>query len=292
MKPEIDPSMAEGLLTRQEFLFSLGLAALPLAAPAAAQAAHPRILLVVAHPDDEYTFAATTYRIAKELHGAVDQVVITNGAAGYRYSQLAEVFYGSGLTDERTAQSRLPEIRRKETLAAGRILGIRQHYFLDQPDTGFTLSAQDSLRAWDTRQVQNSLVSILTHERYDFVFTMLPAADTHGHHKAATQLAVEAVQSLPAGQRPVVLAADPARASDAVDRDHPPVYRFDRNRKFGFQEALTYQIVVNWVISEHKSQGLFQTDCNRHDEERFWLLTPSDPGDADLAAALFKALGH
>jgi LmbE family N-acetylglucosaminyl deacetylase len=292
MKSEIEPSAGEGLLTRQEFLLTLGLASLPAAAQTAPPTAHPRVLLVVAHPDDEYTFAATTYRIAKELHGSVDQVVITDGAAGYRYSQLAEVFYGSGLTDKRTAQSRLPEIRRKETLAAGRILGIGQHYFLDQPDTGFTLSAQDSLHAWDTRQVRNSLTSILKHDHYDFVFTMLPSADTHGHHKAATQLAVEAVRSLPAGQGPVVLAAEPARASDSIDRDHPPVYRFDRNRKFGFHEALTYQIVVNWMISEHKSQGLFQTDCNRHDEERFWLLAPNESEGQDRAAALFAALGR
>jgi LmbE family N-acetylglucosaminyl deacetylase len=289
---KVEPeSPVGGLLTRQEFLLSLGMAALPLAAqPTPPGAGEPRILLVVAHPDDEYTFAATAYRIAKELHGTVDQVVVTNGESGYRYSQLAEGFYQASLTEEHAGRSRLPEIRRKETLAAGRILGIRQHYFLEQPDTGFTLSASDSLRAWDTRLVLNSLNAILSRDRYDFVFTMLPSEDTHGHHKAATLLALQAVEALPAGHRPVVLAGDPARSSDTIGRDRGPVFRFDRNTKFGFHDALTYQIVVNWMIAEHKSQGLFQTDCNRHDEERYWLLSSNDAAALDHTRALFASL--
>jgi hypothetical protein len=43
-----------------------------------------RVLLVVAHPDDEYEVAGTVYRIIKEPFGTVDQVVITAGEAGYR----------------------------------------------------------------------------------------------------------------------------------------------------------------------------------------------------------------
>src|SRR4051794_39086965 len=103
-----------------------------------------KILLAVAHPDDEYSFAATIFRFARELGGTVDQVVITNGESGFRYSQLSEWVYGERLTAEEVGRARLPEIRRRETLAAGRILGIRQHYFLDEQDTGFSLSADDA----------------------------------------------------------------------------------------------------------------------------------------------------
>jgi hypothetical protein len=55
-----------------------------------------------------------------------------------------------------------------------------------------------------------------------------------------------------------------------------PVFSFDRNKGFGHNIALTYQIIANWVIAEHKSQGLFQTDYGRHDAERFWAfaITP------------------
>jgi hypothetical protein len=59
-----------------------------------------RVLLVVAHPDDEYEVAGTVYRISKELFGTVDQVIITDGEAGYRYSSLAVPYYGIDLTNE------------------------------------------------------------------------------------------------------------------------------------------------------------------------------------------------
>jgi LmbE family N-acetylglucosaminyl deacetylase len=257
-------------LSRKEFLISLGAAQ----ALGAGPDRPPKVLLVVAHPDDEYTFAGSVYRIAKEFRGTVDQVVITNGAAGYRYSELAEQFYQANLTREDVGRARLPEIRRRETLAAGRILGIRRHYFLGQADTRYTLDPEEAMRAWDTRAVDRFLSRLLERERYEYVFTLLPTPETHGHHQAATLLALRAVETLAPEARPVVLGGDPARASDPVRAyaGSPPVLCFHRDAKFGFHESLSYQIVVNWVIAEHKSQGLFQTDCNKHDEERFWML--------------------
>jgi hypothetical protein len=85
-------------ITRQAFLLAVPEALL--ARQLGAQTARPKLLIVAAHPDDEYAFAATTYRLTRELGWAADHVVITNGEAGYRYSALAEVVYGVGLTDE------------------------------------------------------------------------------------------------------------------------------------------------------------------------------------------------
>lgn len=81
----------------------------------------------MAHPDDEYYFAATTYRTAVELHGVVDQLVITNGEGGFHYSSLAEPYYHKTLTTEAVGRKELPAIRKEETLNAGRILGIQNH---------------------------------------------------------------------------------------------------------------------------------------------------------------------
>ena len=55
----------------------------------------------------------------------------------------------------------------------------------------------------------------------------------------------------------------------------------DRAVKFGFRDALDYQIIVNWVIAAHKSQGAFQMDMNRADREEFVVL---ESGAADEAA--------
>ena len=83
-----------------------------------------KVLLVVAHPDDESECAAVLYRITHELGGAVDQVVVTNGEAGTQYSAPAQAYYGT-LGEETSGRKRLARLRRKEVIRAGKILGIR-----------------------------------------------------------------------------------------------------------------------------------------------------------------------
>jgi LmbE family N-acetylglucosaminyl deacetylase len=256
-----------------------------------------KVLAVVAHPDDEYAFAATTYRIARELGGIVDQVVISNGEAGYRYSVLAEQVYGLRLTDETIGRANLPEIRKQESLAAGRILGIRQHHFLDQKDAAFTLSAEEAVSAWDKQAVRGFISKLLREEGYGFVFTLLPETGTHGEHKAATILALEAIESLPEGRRPVVFGVEAAAsgklseftelAGYPVTRVGTDIHEFHRSRAFGFHDALNYEIIANWVIAAHKSQGLFQMDAGRHDVERFWRFELSGGRSQAAAERLF-----
>lgn len=264
----------------------------------------PRVLLVVAHPDDEYYVAATVYRIASELGGTVDQVVITNGEAGFHYAQLAERFYGVSLTGERDGRAHLPAIRKEETRRAGRILGIRNHYFLDEQDNRFALDAEEALsQVWNRSRVVEFLTTRLEAEPYDYVFVILPREDTHGHHKAAAVLALEAVSRLSSERRPVVLGAEPAHSVEAVAgfrglRNFPttntvsdvPAFSFNRTKSFGYDGALRYDIVVNWVIAEHKSQGMFQNDCGRHDLERFWLFDQHLPDAQARVRTLSNAM--
>lgn len=282
-------------MTRQDFL--LGLPAALLAKPLLADTTRPKLLIVAAHPDDEYAFAATTYRLTRELGWAADHVVITNGEAGYRYSALAEAIYGVGLTGESQGRNRLPAIRKRETLAAGKVLGIRRHYFLDQRDSGFgTDAASAPAGNWDRAAVLSFLTALMHRERYDAVLTLLPTPETHGHHRAATLLALEAASTLPENVRPLLLAADPCAATAPTElfrgmpgqplsrtRDERPAFVFNRESHFGYRDALSYQIVVNWFIAEHKSQGLFQTDSGKHQLEQFWVFEASGP-DADSRA--------
>jgi LmbE family N-acetylglucosaminyl deacetylase len=288
-------------MTRQAFLLALPEAVL--ARPLAAVASAPKLLIVAAHPDDEYAFAATTYRLTRELSWTADHVVITNGEGGYRYSALAESIYGIGLTRESEGRSRLPAIRKRETINAGKVLGIRRHYFLDQRDSGFTTDAANASTAnWDRERVRQYLTALLHREHYDAIFTLLPTPQTHGHHRAATLLTLEAAATLPDDRRPLIFAADPCAANRSplnfsavpfeplsrtlADR---PVFTFDRVTSFGYRNALNYQIVVNWFIAEHKSQGLFQTDAGKDQLEQFWLFEASGR-DALARARQFAAL--
>jgi N-acetylglucosamine malate deacetylase 2 len=157
-----------------------------------------RVLLVVAHPDDEYEVAGTVYRISKELFGTVDQVIITDGEAGYRYSSLAVPYYGIDLTNEAVGRARLPGIRKEEARRAGRILGIQPQWFLNEKDDRFTLDAGESLhRSWHEERILRVLQQRLSKGHYDFVFVLLPSEQTHGEHKAASILAFEAIELLP-----------------------------------------------------------------------------------------------
>jgi LmbE family N-acetylglucosaminyl deacetylase len=278
---------------------ALGLAlTLALAATTAAETPG-KTLLVVAHPDDEYYFAATVYRMAVQLGGTVDELVITNGEGGYRYSTLAEPYYGKALTNEATGRKELPAIRKQETLNAGKILGIRNHYFLDQKDEKFTTDVQEGLsHLWDAGFVTNTIVDLIRGEHYQYVFTVLPRSTTHGHHQAATVLATRAIRMLPEAQRPVLLAADTDGSAyaplpgigETTVWQPAAVFAFDRNTSFGFQNSLSYQIVVSWMISEHKSQGLLQTVHNKDPKEFFWVDGVDTPGAENAAAALARQI--
>lgn len=264
----------------------------------------PRVLLVVAHPDDEYYCAATLYRLTHELGGIADELIITNGEGGFRYSLLAERIYGKTLSDEAAGRAALPDIRKAEVARAGRILGIRHHFFLDQRDTRFTTDLEEPFReGWNRVFIEQELDRRLTEGAYDFVITLLPTPATHGHHKAATLLALEAVMRLPEDERPVVLGCA-FRSSDSdvlsfsmlphypITRSRyvEPMFSFDRTARFGPRLALDYSIIVHWMIAEHKSQGFFQTAYGRHDLEEFWYFAVNGVGGLRPARTLFDAL--
>ncbi len=257
-----------------------------------------KILIVVAHPDDEYYFAATTYRIAKELHGTVDELIITNGEGGFHYSTFAEAYYDKPLTNEAAGRRELPAIRREEALQAGKIIGIRDHYFLDQKDKQFTTNKDEGLsRLWNTGFITSEIAELIRGQQYQFVFTVLPRSTTHGHHQAATTLAARAIHSLPESIRPVLL------AFDTDGQDYPAVsgpaesqwpsrfsFAFHRNQPLGFHDALNYQIVVNWMIAEHKSQGMLQMMYNKDANEYAWVDRTSCAAAESKAEKLFHAV--
>jgi len=252
-----------------------------------------KVLLMVAHPDDESECAALVYRVTHELGGTVDQVVVTNGEGGNQYSAPAQAYYRSS-TDEDSWRRQLARIRRRELIEAGRILGIRNHYFLEQTDTGFTLEPGDGFRAWDTKWIRQNLFWLLQREEYDLVILLLPTINTHGHHKTVALLTLEVIADLDAEDRPAALGVRTLGAEEAAPEaffgldSYPltrtaapePVWVFDRRTPMNCHGALDYSIVSNWVIAEHKSQGAFQMEFGRRAHECFWLFEVSGASGA------------
>jgi N-acetylglucosamine malate deacetylase 2 len=284
-----------------KLLFRIRLAVLGAAVSVAAATAKPpgKTLLIVAHPDDEYYFAATVYRMAVQLDGTVDELIITNGEGGYHYSTLAEPYYKEELTTEAIGRRELPSIRKKEVIAAGNVLGIRKHFFLGQKDESFTTDEEEGPKhSWDIAFVNKKTEALLKSGHYQYVFTLLPRATMHGHHQAATTLAADAVRTLRMKLRPIVLGFDTdlapytssVRDGDSMRWAENYAYAFDRTTSFGYQNALCYQIVVNWMIAEHKSQGLLQTMVNRDAKEYIWVDVGSAQDAQETASKLFQTL--
>ncbi|HEV7516824.1 MAG TPA: PIG-L family deacetylase [Thermoanaerobaculia bacterium] len=276
------------------------------ASPSPAAAPWPKVLLVTAHPDDDSLFGGTVYKITHQLGGKVDLFVVTNGEGGFHYSTLSESIYGLKLSDEKVGREYLPGIRKRELLAGGKIVGIRNYFFLDQQDKEYTQDVGVVFQGdlWNLDLVRGRLRAVLEQNRYDFVFVMLPTPTTHAHHAAAAILALQVIASLPAGGRPVVLGGggykrnEPPRPAFTGREGYPvtkiregaPPFEFDRTQKFGWKDQLDYNIVVNWQIAEHKSQGVMQLGMNRLDVEQYWYFDLNGEAGLKAARTLFDRL--
>ena len=133
---------------------------------------------------------------------------------------------------------------------------------------------------------------------------MLPTETTHAHHRAASILALEAVQLMPAEERPIILGATTSSREVAetysytgfpgypVTRilDDSPIFEFDRATTFGRNDRLNYHIVVNWLIAEHKSQGTMQMLMQKNDLERFFYFALNAPEGVEKVSQLFERL--
>ena len=271
----------------------------------------PRVLVVVAHPDDEIAFAATMYKTATHLDGTVDIVVVTRGDGGYKYSTLAEQIYRRKLTEPSVGRKHLPDIRRLEMISCAEILGVSSVTFLGQHDHRYTTDVNevlgDGAEIWDLAHVRRSLRTILEDGDYDFVLTHRPTPGTHAHHKAATLLTLEALAEMPAEQRPVAMSSGGRPPNPDDEEKRPPFVQlegfphsklargvepfvFDRSQKFGYKDALNYTVVVNWAVAAHKSQGTMQMFRAR--EKEYMTLYAMSAERESEARAWFERLGE
>lgn len=263
----------------------------------------PKILLITAHPDDDALFSATVWKTTKLLDGIVDLALMTNGEGGYKYSTLGNYVYGKDLDEEAVGRDYLPGIRKKELMAGGDVVGIRNYFFFDQQDFYYTQDIEETLEKWDTAPVETRLADIMKEEGYDFVFMMLPFDGNHGHHKAATLLGLRAINSLPEAERPIALPSFVRRNTDdesmnyemmegyPITKVKPDIlFEFDRNQKFGFDDRLDYNIIANWVIAEHKSQGTMQLLMRNGVIEQYWFAELNSDDDLDKTQKFFEVI--
>jgi LmbE family N-acetylglucosaminyl deacetylase len=145
------------------------------------------VLYVAAHPDDENTAMLTTLSQGRNLRTAY--LAMTRGGGGQN-------LVGPELGDA------LAALRTQELCAARRVDGAEQ-FFTSAVDFGFSKTASETLRFWNHDVVLADVVRTIRTFRPDVIITRFSPedAETHGHHQASAQLALEAFRA----------AADPGR---------------------------------------------------------------------------------
>lgn len=276
----------------------------------------PKILVVIAHPDDETGFSVTMFKITHELKGIVDMAVMTDGGGGFADAQLGAVYYNLDLTDSIVARTHLPMLRKQEILNAGKIMGVRNIYFMEQPDDWYSTDPIPYIsgKNWDIAYVERRMDRLLAEREYDFIITMLPHENQHGHHKTSTLIALQAVQRFKGPNKPIIIAGSPmsvgSKLIEFTQLEGYPETRINSNtptitlnRAFRFKEndKVSYKIVADWVISEYKSQGAIQEDgIHKTDLEVYRYYDLNDPKGilkvqklfSDLAKSGFAAPGN
>ena len=145
------------------------------------------VLYIGAHPDDENTNLLAY--LANDVLVRAAYLSLTRGDGG---QNLIGAEQGS----------ELGVIRTQELLAARKIDGAEQ-FFTRARDFGYSKTAEETLRIWGKDAVLADVVWVIRRFRPDIIITRFSPelTDTHGHHTASAQLAVEAFRA----------AADPAR---------------------------------------------------------------------------------
>jgi len=96
------------------------------------------VMFIFPHPDDEITCAGTL-KILDNQEVTTTLITLTRGEAGESNGMVNE-------TDPLKRKSLLGEIRKKELLAAGRLLGIDHQEVLDFPDSGLKDIAPETIK--------------------------------------------------------------------------------------------------------------------------------------------------
>jgi len=146
-----------------------------------------RVLMIGAHPDDEYSPLLATLALGEGAE--VAYLSLTRGEGGQNLIG-PELQEGLGI------------IRTEELLAARRLDGARQ-YFGREYDYGFSKSAAEAFRHWPRDSVLADVVEVIREFRPDVILSVWSGTprDGHGQHQASGIIVREAYEA----------AADPSR---------------------------------------------------------------------------------
>src|SRR3989440_12384737 len=144
--------------------------------------ANKRILMIGAHPDDEYSDLVAFF--ARGLGAQVAYLSLTRGEGGQN-------LIGPELGPE------LGVIRSEELLAARRIDGARQ-FFARAYDFGYSKTVDEALRLWPRDSLLRDVLDVVRRFRPQIIVSVFSGTprDGHGQHEVAGLLARQAFEAL------------------------------------------------------------------------------------------------
>ncbi len=249
-----------------------------------------------AHPDDETSAMLSLLNLR---HGMSMSFACANRGEGGQNDVGTEVSENLGV------------VRTAEMERAADELGLRLYWLSESPedsifDFGFSKSGVDTLSRWGHQRTLDRMVTIIRQERPDILCTtFLDVPGQHGHHRAMTEIALQAVSvaadcavntgSLPAWQVRKCYLPAWSGAGDAYDDDLPPPAATLTISGQG-EDAITgwtYEQLGQQSRAMHKTQGMGRWITRG--QERDWplhLATSSitEP-DTSIIAGLPASLG-
>ena len=144
--------------------------------------ANKRILMIGAHPDDEYSDLVALF--ARGMGAQVAYLSLSRGEGGQN-------LIGPELGPE------LGVIRSEELLAARRIDGARQ-FFTRAYDFGYSKTLDEALRLWPRDSVLKDVVDVVRRFRPQIIVSVFSGTprDGHGQHQVAGLVARQAFEAL------------------------------------------------------------------------------------------------
>lgn len=147
---------------------------------------HQRILVVLPHPDDE----------AFGLSGTLAKYIEQGAQVTYACLTLGERGRNMGIPPFANRVT-LPDVRRKELQESCKAIGIQDLRMLGFHDK--------TIEFEDKELLDGRIMELVQEIRPTLVFTFYPGYSVHPDHDATGAAVVRVIESLPAGERPVLL---------------------------------------------------------------------------------------
>lgn len=219
-----------------------------------------QILIVYPHPDDESFSVAGIAAMQASMGVPVTYACLTLGEMGRNL----------GNPPFATRES-LPEIRKKELIAACEAIGIQDLRMMGLRDK--------TVEFEDDEKMVGMITDLITELNPSMIFTFLPKYCVHPDHEATARAVVEAVRRMPKTERPTLLGAGFANNTEEEMGEADFVVDISAFKEHKLNALKAHASQTGWMLQElenrEEEHGESQEDA-WFASEKFYTITFND----------------